>query len=439
MVHFNQSRMNDSWIKQIISNFFANGTDVFGKESTYHGFEAIDPNPDSALTTPDGFQSVQLYGKILYKDEKNSCVKSIPIIIKSTPGSACSKFISFSFANEINFYSKMVPIMSTIDDSFSSLFPTFYHAEMMFSEKQSESAIVFENLKSRGFKLAEKKSFLDYQHLALMMRKLGQFHAYSYKAKSDNFVSRLFNPIAKSFQETSPIMNGEMQISIDVLQSTANRGLELLKKDAKYSPYISQIHSLVQNVDIIYKRALTADKENPILVLTHGDYLRNNVMFRYENDTPDDMLMIDMATCRYGSPVIDLVSVLYINADQATRNKYWDELIDEYYTALKKTFPDNQVPSKNAILSEFVGKSFYGYIVAAYFLPSLIADDYKIPYPPEMDPEICRKFDEFNFEEVPREMWMKLFLLVGGDLGTQALKDILQDMIDRGFICSQLK
>lgn len=426
---------NNSWIKQVVSNFFTNNVDIFEEASTYHGFEENSRNKKLTESAPDGFKSKQLYGKILYKDKQGGIRRSAPIAIKLMPDAVISKFLSFSFANEINFYSKMIPALSTLDDSFGSLFPKFYHGEMMFNEKQNLSAIIFEDLKYRGYKMAKKKSYLDYQHLALMMRKLGQFHAYSYKAK--NTKSHLFHPLANCFQETNPYFNGEFSNSNNLMQCLAYRGFELLKQDPKYEKYAFRLKEIIKNADDVYKHALSGDLKNPISVLTHCDYLRNNVMFRYTKDNiPDDMLIIDMATCRIASPVIDLVTVLYINADQATRDKYWDNLIDEYYSALKETFKENKIPSKEAIMLEFVGKSFYGYVVAAYFLPSLIADDNKIPNLADVDPEIARKFLEFKMEEIPEEMWIELFLSEGGEQGTRALKDILEDMIDRGFICT---
>ncbi|XP_065223461.1 uncharacterized protein LOC135847723 [Planococcus citri] len=421
--------MNNSWIEKILLNFFKNNADIFGEESTYHGFEREPQNHQL-----DGLQSEQLFGNIMYADQQGNIHKSIPLFIKLTADSPVlpSKFNSFSFANEINFYTKIAPTLETFDDSFLSLFPKFYHGEMMFNQKQNKSAIIFENVKTRGYKMSEKKSFLDCEHLTLMMRKLGEFHAYSYKAK--NTAPDLFYPMVSIFQENNLFVNKETLHN--ELQILAARGFELLLQDPDYAQLASRIETMIENADDTFRKILTSDGDNPISVITHGDYLRNNLMFRYKNNIPDDLIMIDMATYRYASPVIDLAIVLYINTDQETRSKYWDKLIDEYYTALKGKFPENEIPSKCTIMSDFVGRSFYAYLVASFFLKSMFAHDNNIPLPQDFDPDTARKYNEGKYNEIPEEMQFKLCLSIGGKKCTQALKDILGDMIDRGFICS---
>ncbi|MBO8695574.1 phosphotransferase, partial [Staphylococcus aureus] len=58
----------------------------------------------------------------------------------------------------------------------------------------------------------------------------------------------------------------------------------------------------------------------PMSVLCHGDFNRNNLLFRYDDGgRPVDALAYDMATMRYGSPVLDLSFFLYMNADRQTR------------------------------------------------------------------------------------------------------------------------
>ncbi|XP_065224560.1 uncharacterized protein LOC135848557 [Planococcus citri] len=424
--------MNNSWFEKVMLNFYTYSKDIFGEKSTYHGFEM----KEAIQNSTDGLQSDQLQGKILYTDEDGNSHKPVSIFVKlaSDNAFASSNSILYSFSNEINFYTKIAPMMGTLDESFFSLFPKFFHGETMFNKNRNESAIFFEDLRIRDYKMTEKKSFLDYQHLALMMRKLGTFHAYSYKAK--NATPDLFYPtMSNIFQECNPIANRECNHLLAII---ARRGFDLLQQEHKYLQYAARMETLIENSNDIYKQSLNGDRENPTSVITHGDYLRNNLMFRYKNNIPDDLIMIDMATYRYASPVIDLLHVLYMNADQATRDKYWDKLIDEYYTALKETFPDNEVPSKSTIMSDFIGRSFYVYLVASYFLPRLMEYDYDIPLPQDtdLDPDIARKYRERKFTEIPIEMWAKLLLLIGGEKSTQALRDILQDMIDRKFICA---
>lgn len=423
--------MEETWVNKVIVNFFSNNVEHFGENSTYRGFESVDGSETkNDQSRDDGFCSLPRYGRIIYQDKYNKVQKSEPVMLKIIPTTSFTKYLSFQFINEMNFYTKIVPALSTLDESFSSLFPKFYHGEMIFDVREDKSAMILEDLKFRGFKMAEKKSFLDFDHLMLMMRKLGQFHAFSYKAKTS--IPELFYPLVNSIPETNFLVNWELRNRI---RFVGQRGVKHMQRDPKYEKYTQRINTMLEKADDIYVDILTGDKTNPLSVLCHGDYLRNNVLFRYENDMPVDLIIIDLATCRFTSPVLDLLGVLYMTCDQQTRNTLWNTLIDEYYTALKETFTENQVPTKSAILSEFVDKSFYIYMIATYYLVNLIADDYKIPLPLDHDQNIIDKFLGLKLQDVPAEIAIELQIATGGEPGTQVLSDILKDMIDRGFIC----
>ncbi|XP_065224227.1 uncharacterized protein LOC135848275 [Planococcus citri] len=413
--------MEKNWLDNVLSNLCTSRVDIFGEESTYQEFEHDEPNENKSSL--DGFCSNQFYGKIIYKDKHGNIRKSKPVVVKRALKIQRKKItLSFSFINESNFYTKVIPALSSLDVSFSSLFPEFYHGEMVFNTEGDQSTIILENLKAKGYKMAEKKSFLCYQHLSLMMRKLGRFHAYSYKAKKS--IPDLFYPLANNFLETSRELNKE---SLDILEIEGQRGLEYLQQDPTYAEYIPKLQKILEKSSEIFTKILTDGKANPLSVIVHGDYLRNNVMFKYEKDIPNDLMIIDMATLRYGSPVLDLATVLYMNADQETRDKYWDSLTDDYYTALKETFVENEVPSKNEILAEFIDKSFFAYLIAADFLMHLIAADNNEFFGVD--------FYEVRPDTITREDAIEFELKLGGKLATEAMSNILKDMIKRGFIC----
>ncbi|XP_065222441.1 uncharacterized protein LOC135846991 [Planococcus citri] len=417
----------EQYLVNAISNFVSTRTDIFGNESKYEKFKEIDANQ----TIPDGYNSTLFFGQILYKDRSGTIHESKPVVIKATPKVKNTRFISNLFINEINFYTKVIPTFSTLNESFPSLFPQFHYGETIFNPSGDQSVIILEDLKSRGYRMAPKRSFLDSHHLILMMRKLGEFHAYSYKAKND--IPNLFYPLANHCLETNTYVNHEHS---DLLPSIDHLGFDcLLKKHPQYEQYSPIIEKMLRNATDIYIQALSNDNlKNPTSVICHSDFLRNNVMFKYENHVPKDMVLIDLANYRYGSPAIDLITVLYLNTDQRTRDELWGTLIDEYYTALKTTFANNRVPDKSEILSEFNQRAFYGYLVATYFLPSLIAQDNDIPLS-DYDRVMGQEYPDMGLYQIPAEILGEMILAASCDAGIEALSDILRDMIDRGFIC----
>lgn len=49
------------------------------------------------------------------------------------------------------------------------------------------------------------------------------------------------------------------------------------------------------------------------------------------------MRFVDLQICRYASPVLDIVYILFCCCTQETRSKYFDQIIDEYYETLSNT------------------------------------------------------------------------------------------------------
>lgn len=420
--------MEQNFVKNAISNYFSIRTDIFGEGSTYEGFQEIKTSPSTA----DGFNSTLLFGQIVYKDGQGTVHKSTPIILKLTPKLKNSRYISNSFINEMNFYTKVIPTLSKLDESFPSLFPKYHHGEMIFNI-EDHSVIIFEDLKAKGYQLAKKKAFLDRNHLILMLRKLGQFHAYSYKAKND--IPNLFYPLVNQCLEANAYVNLEFSNFLSIAGQPGFK--HLLQTNPAYEKYAPSIANMLQNGEELYIKAISGDKDDPTSVICHGDFLRNNVMFKYENDVPKDLIFIDLATFRFASPVIDLLTVLYFNTDQATRDELWDTLIDEYYTALKTTFPESPVPEKSEILSQFVGRAFYAYLVSTYFLPHLINCDNEVNEPlSEYEQVFSPDKRDLGLYQMPVDFLVKVVLAAGSEAGTQAMSDILKDIIDRGFICT---
>lgn len=53
-------------------------------------------------------------------------------------------------------------------------------------------------------------------------------------------------------------------------------------------------------------------------------------------ERPQDLRFLDFQICRYASPVLDILYLLFCCCTQELRNEYYDKLIDEYYEALSK-------------------------------------------------------------------------------------------------------
>ena len=335
-------------------------------------------------------------------------------------------FSMLQFSNEVFFYTRILPFFESSDEKISDLFPRYYNSLLQYNTSSDEAVIVLENLIASGYSPTEKKSFLDYHHLRLMVRKLGVFHAYSYHMRQE--AADKFHAMILCQLET----DSNVLLQFSCFRECVMRGFRRLTTDPCYRSKIQNLSHLIENCDEVYRSILTGDERNCTHILCHGDFLRNNVLFAYDEGKPVDAKIVDLASWRFASPVIDLALLLYLNADQKMRDKNWDNLIDEYYAAVCGTFPSVRVPSKNLILAEFKTNAMMAYFIASFFLPSLIASDNDdVPGYADILPS---EYKDVLYTYIPSDLLHQVHEKQGGLRATVALADILKDIIDRGFV-----
>lgn len=124
--------------------------------------------------------------------------------------------------------------------------------------------------------------------------------------------------------------------------------------------YLNKFRKFVNHESFFgYMVGLVSPKES-LAVLCHGDCWTNNFLFQYTQDgsisevrrdyikesykckkiTRDWFLlifkvsMVDFQLARYGSPALDLVSLLYCCTSVELRKQYLPELLEEYYDSI---------------------------------------------------------------------------------------------------------
>jgi len=168
--------------------------------------------------------------------------------------------------------------------------------------------------------------------------------------------------------------------------------------------------------DVMQTLSRTVVPVEPFAVLCHGDFNRNNLLFRYDDSgRPVDALVYDMATFRYGSPALDLSFFLYLNADRRIRDDHWDALMDTYCAALADAAGDVPVPGRDQLDAEMREHGFCGLAHVSYFA-RVVLDENNL-----MDTE------EF-VETVPSET-LNYLLSKGGQPATEWIADVLHHFL----------
>lgn len=306
---------------------------------------------------------------------ENGETKNIKLILKITrpPDSFVSSEITkIMFQREILFYQEILPIFKKTLKGHGEIvyrFPTLCYA----NDEPGKEVLMLENLTQQGFVMKNSK-ILDYSHAVLALRCLGEFHAYS-------FITRLMNPT--DFDKLKQIKEPIFQQSYKDTDEVKNLGKIIIKglidEDKHYSERVQQfLDNRLENM--FY--ATDGKAAEPYAVVNHGDIWTNNMLFKYdqEENVPYDFRFIDLQVCRYASPVLDIVYILFCCCTQEMRSKHHDELINEYYKTLSKFlerfgYDSNIIFPYEILLQHFVKFGRYAAGMAFYVLHLFTSND----------------------------------------------------------------
>ncbi|KAJ8879227.1 hypothetical protein PR048_019833 [Dryococelus australis] len=248
-----------------------------------------------------------------------------------------------------------------------SLFPKLFCAY----EDDSQCLLALEDLTPSGFVHAPK--ILDLAHMKLSLRELGRLHALSYIAKKRN-PKKFFN-VVKRFNRWEEEMCGKYSILIHgMVQFCAELFRAKFPEDSE--KYAHRLARLDAEADKFFK---LTEPEEPLAVLCHADYNRNNIMFTYDAEgKPSSLKAIDFQLAMYSSPAIDLSLLLFLSTSPEVRDPHWDELLDTYRSSVLDAMELSlccerdvleQEYSREVLARDFGKFCLHGFLVTAFFLP----------------------------------------------------------------------
>ena len=171
------------------------------------------------------------------------------------------------------------PMLKSLKDALDDKFQPFA-AKCIYSSTDP-TAIVFEDLKRQGFKLANVTHGLDLNHCLLVMRTIAQYHAASVVLRHHE-PSRL-----RPFEEDNAVNDNDkgMRGYLASIIKAVGRHMATWQEYEKYLDFLNKLENTA--LDHWYE-ALRRD-DSGFNVLLHGDLWLNNLMFRHsqENELQD--------------------------------------------------------------------------------------------------------------------------------------------------------
>ncbi|XP_058129755.1 uncharacterized protein LOC131284241 [Anopheles ziemanni] len=402
------------------------------------------------LSTPDhldGFMSTIHKLSFRYQSQDGSDERTLNLMVKVMKGSDEFREASLSkiqFTNEIYIYTKVLPVFrELIEASDLEISPdwcpkVYFGASGHFPSysDQYETILVLEDISPLGY-IAGPRINLEEDHLRLMMRNIASFHActYAMRIRGDPRLDDLINGIVP----LDFIHGDKMFTSYDVLFKL---GVDRLYRYLDAHPEQLDTESFKADFQRFRKIYGTTPirlmqnllkRDEVFSVILHGDYNRNNVLFRVDTDgNPTALKMFDFQENRYATPVIDLTFFMYMSMTQELRERCWDELVEEYHSTMLKSLAsilkvNLDDPSLDSyrfepFLNHFQRHALYGVVVTLHFLPWMMCPE-----------DECEQLSNEFARDISSSEMARLTRVCGGEEVDKRLVGVLRHASSKGY------
>lgn len=175
---------------------------------------------------------------------------------------------------------------------------------------------------------------LTYEHILLMMRALGKFHAVSLALKDQE--PDKFSKIVNDVEEVFFVRGGPMST---VINETEKLAVSCIEDDEDGYLLRALFHLYEQSQFDQLVDLSNSSAAEPYAVILHGDLWSNNMMFSTSQDddtssTVMDITFVDWQTARYGSPALDLVFCIFVCTTRELRGHHYNIYLQTYHESL---------------------------------------------------------------------------------------------------------
>lgn len=200
-----------------------------------------------------------------------------------------------------------------------------------------DAALAISDFTAEGFSMSKSLVNLSLDHILASVKAIGNLHAASFAMKHNDplqieaLKNELIDARFKSGERFEVVVRNGTMRALNSFRKTAN--------DSNVSEtFLNDIEKLFGEKLLSFLEAKWQVKE-PLAVICHGDFLRNNIAFRYDDDgLATEAMLFDLQTVRYGSPMLDLCVFMAMSTGHGVRQKYFDDIFRTYYDAVTDEF-----------------------------------------------------------------------------------------------------
>ncbi|XP_069700111.1 uncharacterized protein [Periplaneta americana] len=275
----------------------------------------------------------------------NTDHSSVTLLFKTVnSASPKAKALKFKemFKKEAFMYSTAIPaMMALLPDDSLNIFATSYHC--------SADVVVLEDIRCHE---GDHTEGLNAGHCRLVLAALGRLHAAAHALPGD-----VRDEVGKEVQRTAEAW--------DRLAEHAAAAVQVVRTSPRASRYIRKVEAFLSDAKRQLQTFQTPGEE--FWTLNHGELWAGNLTFCYQGNEPTAVKLLNFQACHYGSPVLDIIHLLYTSTRSEVRVAHMDDFARTYHRALTRTLRQLGVggaPSLVDLRREIDSKERYGLLAA---------------------------------------------------------------------------
>ncbi|XP_063889126.1 uncharacterized oxidoreductase dhs-27-like [Scylla paramamosain] len=333
--------------------------------------------------------------------------------------------IEIAFQKECKFFLDIAPQINSVLKEIGQReinVPKCFHASL----EKGKEVIFLEDLRARGYKMADRKQGLDKAHTTLVLMELARLHAASVLLQNKT--------PDEDLGEKYPYLKIGMAYCIrnydamkNMIKESAVLAQTITKKVGGYERVTAWIDTIIPKLRDIFEQLECGEPK----VVCHGDCWINNLLFRYsETGRPEDVMLLDLQLTGHSVPAADLNYLLYTSMTGDVRKPNIEAFLGSYYTTFKDIMEagGQTVPFTQAqLLKDFRENNLAGSMFAIMSVPVMLS---------ETEGAVdSSKDDEKDLEETLRKTREKsLEMLDTNPLVKSRFLSVFDEMMELGII-----
>ncbi|XP_050697071.1 uncharacterized protein LOC126985758 isoform X8 [Eriocheir sinensis] len=278
-----------------------------------------------------------------------------------------------AFVKEGNFYLGLIPELNCMLKEIGQREINFPKCFKVCLEKGKE-CIFLEDLRSRGYKMSDRKQGLDEAHTTLVLRELARLHAASLLLQK-KYPGEDFNEKYPCLQKDMHYFMETCEAFVKLVNDSLKFAQTILNKVGGYERAVAWIDTLLPRlVDIIYEQLRFGEPK----VVCHGDCWNNNLLFRYDKaGNPDSVMLLDLQLVSFGAPTPELNYLIFTSLRGEVRKPNLEALLNRYHntlTGIMKIAGHEEPLTREELQKDFKKKNLFGIIFGMMSVPIVVME-----------------------------------------------------------------